>query len=79
MLAYHAGNIGTVAAAATVFAVGQATQQRVGEWVGIGLLVWSGILAAYDRWLALRRRNERLDFEARLARSRAEAGGADGG
>ncbi len=73
----HAGSLGAAFAGATAFVVGHASQEQVARWVGIGLLVWSGVLAGYDRWRAARRANDRLDLEARLAELRSEIAAAE--
>lgn len=58
-----------------VAVVGVLSQEQAAQWVGLGLVAWSGLMACYAKWLDVRREARRRDLEAELAafRSRIEA------
>ncbi|WP_165068299.1 hypothetical protein [Paludisphaera rhizosphaerae] len=58
---------------AATIAAGQISQEAAATWLGIALLAWSAVLAAYDRLQASRRANARADLEARLSGLQSEA------
>lgn len=62
-----ASNIGTALVGAGVAVVGMVSQEAVAQWVGLGLVLWSGLLAAYSKWLDVRREAKRRDLLAELA------------
>jgi hypothetical protein len=47
--------------------VGSLTQEAAAQWVGVGLIVWSGLMAGWSKWLDVRREAKRRDLLADLA------------